>query len=143
MADLHARVLDRGAALETRAASTPLAIERRVAALEALVTLQAGRAQCGVSTDAFSMQPIVRDADGVVRFRVNRIVRVLLSQGPITLNTLATMDFSDDERAQFAQLIGYSVSSFGDLSYASEEMIQRADTAAEQLLGAKSEGAPK
>ncbi len=31
------------------------------------------------------------------------------------LNRLACMDFSDDDRQQFAQLIGYSLSGYGDL----------------------------
>jgi hypothetical protein len=38
------------------------------------------------------------------------------------MNTLARMDFSDDDRQQFAQLIGYSLSGYGELqSYVDDE----------------------
>jgi hypothetical protein len=38
------------------------------------------------------------------------------------MNTLATMTFSDDDRRQFAQLIGYSLSGYGELrSYVDDE----------------------
>ena len=70
---------------------------------------------------AFPMQPLVRDPDGEIRFRINRIVRVLLDTGPLDLNSLALMPFGDDERSQFAQLIGYSVSRFGELGYVSND----------------------
>lgn len=63
------------------------------------------------------IQPIVVDAHGVKRFRANEIVRYLLDNGRIDLNRLAVLPFSADDREQFAQLIGYSVSGFGDLSY--------------------------
>lgn len=33
------------------------------------------------------------------------------------MNTLARLKFPDVDRAQFAQLIGYSVSGYGELSY--------------------------
>jgi len=36
------------------------------------------------------------------------------------------MKFNDEEREQFAQLIGYSVSGFGDLSYVSDETFETA-----------------
>jgi hypothetical protein len=38
---------------------------------------------------------------------------------------------------QLAQLIGYSVSGYGDLSYASDESVARADTIARKLLKEK------
>ena len=43
------------------------------------------------------------------------------------------MPFSDEDREQFAQLIGYSVSGFGELSYASAEMVEKADEIAEDI----------
>jgi hypothetical protein len=43
------------------------------------------------------------------------------------------MDFDADERMQLAQLIGYSVSGYGDLSYASRESVERADEIADAL----------
>jgi hypothetical protein len=79
------------------------------------------------------MQPIVLDDDGIARFKGNAIVRFLLDRGPITLNDLALMNFSDEDREQFAQLIGYSVCGFGELSYASDEVVALADAKAEAM----------
>lgn len=63
------------------------------------------------------IQPLVKDGHGVVRFKRNAIVRFLLDAGPHDMNKLAVLDFSDEDREQFAQLIGYSLSGFGELSY--------------------------
>jgi hypothetical protein len=57
----------------------------------------------------------------VLRFKANAIVRFLLDAGPYDMNTLAMMPFTDEDRRQFAQLIGYSVSGYGDLSYAEDD----------------------
>ena len=76
------------------------------------------------------IQPIEVDAHGVSRFKENKIVRFLLEAGPFDLNQLAYMNFSREDREQFAQLIGYSVSGFGDLSYASKDVVATADLAA-------------
>lgn len=70
-------------------------------------------------------QPIVSVAR-VLRFRQNAIVRHLLDNGPFDLNDLAQLPFSDDDRAQFAQLIGYSVAGWSDLPYVSDEAYARA-----------------
>ena len=68
------------------------------------------------------IQPIEPDEHGTIRFRANGIVRHLLDHTPhVDMNSLAAMDFSDDDRAQFAQLIGYSLNGFGELPYVSEE----------------------
>lgn len=78
------------------------------------------------------MQPLVRDADGVIRFQQNAIVRFLLdwaSPKGMSLNDLALIPFSEDDRAQFAQLIGYSLSGYGELSYVSDESWTAAEAA--------------
>ena len=62
-------------------------------------------------------QPLEIDKRGVERFKENKIVRMLLDDGPFDMNKLAVMNFSDEDRAQFAQLIGYSVCGYEDLSY--------------------------
>ena len=67
------------------------------------------------------IQPTETDQQGVLRFKENSIVRYLLDNGGIDLNRLATIDFSQDDREQFAQLIGYSVSGFSELSYVSDD----------------------
>lgn len=66
------------------------------------------------------IQPLVTTDSGVVRFKANTIVQYLLENGGITMNNLAVMSFPREDREQFAQLIGYSHSGAGDLSYTKE-----------------------
>jgi hypothetical protein len=61
-------------------------------------------------------QPVIDD-----HFKPNKIVQFLLREGPFDLNTLANMDFSQDDMEQFAQLIGYSVLGYHELPYVSDE----------------------
>lgn len=87
------------------------------------------------------MQPVVFDQHGVVRFKANAIVRYLLDNGGIDMNHLALQNFSEEDEMQFAQLIGYSVSGYGDLSYASRRSVSTADRRVEKLLAQKNESA--
>lgn len=83
------------------------------------------------------MQPIEKDEHGVVRFKKNNIVRLLLEAGPLDLNQLAMMHFSKEDREQLMQLIGYSVSGFGELDYVSRESVEEADRQADILISAQ------
>lgn len=77
-----------------------------------------------LANTAIPMQPLVKDQAGVVRFKKNKIVHLLLilaNKHGIDMNELAVMDFTDEDRMQFAQLIGYSVSGYSDLSYVSDD----------------------
>jgi hypothetical protein len=80
------------------------------------------------------MQPVAKDADGNPRFLENRLVRHLLdvstSKG-FGLNQLALVEASPDERAQFAELIGYSLQGYAELSYVSDERVEAANAMAE------------
>lgn len=67
------------------------------------------------------MQPVVTDTNGVQRFRANALVVYLLENGPFDMNALALVECSVDDRKQFAQLIGYSLSGYGGLSYVTED----------------------
>ena len=67
------------------------------------------------------MQKVVKG-----RFRENKIVSHLL-ETYTDMNKIAMMDFSDEDRMQFAQLIGYSVSGYSDLSYVSDESYYAAE----------------
>ena len=82
------------------------------------------------------MQPIHLDSRGVARFTKNRIVDDLLefatSHG-FGLNEIAAGDYSDDERMQMAQIIGYSVGGYGELSYVSDESFTYANAKAMDL----------
>lgn len=73
----------------------------------------------------FTPQPLVV-VDGIVRFRANAIVRYLLDEGPFDMNAIGSLPFSQADREQFAQLIGYSLGGFGDLSYVSNETYEAA-----------------
>jgi len=67
------------------------------------------------------IQPIAPDKNGIMRFKENAIVSYLLDNGPFDMNQLARLPFSDEDWEQFAQLIGYSLSGFGELSYVSSD----------------------
>ena len=69
------------------------------------------------------IQPPEKDESGIIRFKENRIVTFLLDEGPFDMNKLAMLEFSREDREQFAQLIGYSLSGASDLSYMSDEVI--------------------
>lgn len=73
------------------------------------------------------IQPAAPDEYGIVRFKPNEIVNYLLYNGPFDLNHLATKKFSLEDQEQFAQLIGYSVSGFADLSYVSPDTLDAVD----------------
>jgi hypothetical protein len=66
-------------------------------------------------------QPLAFDDQGVWRFKQNAIVRFLLDAGPFDMNQLSLMNFTKEDRAQFAQLIGYSRSGWSELSYVTDE----------------------
>lgn len=92
----------------------------------------------GVYDGRPASQPIIADAAGVKRFKANAIVDYLHQHGGIDMNKLAVLDFSDDDRCQFAQLIGYSVSGYEDLSYvqrAASHAYDGAPTAEQQIIG--------
>jgi hypothetical protein len=83
------------------------------------------------------IQPVTIDPHGIVRFKENKIVSHLLEFGSArgcSLNELVRMGFSQEDHMQLAQLIGYSVSGYGDLSYASPESVEIADFEAAALL---------
>ena len=73
------------------------------------------------------IQPLVEDADGVLRFKKNAIVSYLIDNGRISLSDLAQLEFSREDREQFAQLIGYSLSGFSELGYARAETCEAAE----------------
>jgi hypothetical protein len=84
------------------------------------------------------MQPIGWDDTGkVIRFKKNKIVRLLLDTGKLDINDLAKMNaqgmFNEGDYTQLMQLIGYSVSGFGDLSTSPEELVEKADNIAAKL----------
>jgi hypothetical protein len=83
------------------------------------------------------MQPIVF-INSVARFQANEIIQWLFNNGKINLNDIALMNFSNEDRMQLDQLLGYSVSGFGDLEYADDEVVRLADAEVERLIMANS-----
>jgi len=74
------------------------------------------------------IQPLV-DVDGKTRFQGNAIVRMLLDWAKprgMDLNAIACLEFSNADRQQFAQLIGYSLSGYGELPYVDDEAYEAA-----------------
>lgn len=73
------------------------------------------------------MQPLIMPfpSTGIVRFKANAIVQYLLDHNgegvKIDMITIACMEFSQEDRVQFAQLIGYSLAGFHELSYVPDE----------------------
>jgi hypothetical protein len=92
------------------------------------------------ANDKHPMQPVHIDPHGVVRFKSNAIVRHLLDvateRGIADMNSLAVGDFTQDDREQFAQLIGYSVCGFNELSYVSDATYRMADRRRQKALDA-------
>jgi len=82
------------------------------------------------------MQPIYLDERGTPRFKDNAIVRRLLDEKVISLNDIAMWldDVPVEDAEQFWQLLGYSISGYGDLSFVRPETIAKADAKADTLL---------
>lgn len=85
------------------------------------------------------MQPIVL-VSRIARFKKNPIVEYLLDRGGIDMNDIAIaiangrLKATKDDQAHFAQLIGYSVSGWGDLSYVGKKDIAAADAIVDAML---------
>jgi len=64
------------------------------------------------------LQPLEKDKHGTLRFKENKIVSALLESGQkngFGLNEIARQDFTDEDRQQLAQLIGYSLEGYSEL----------------------------
>jgi hypothetical protein len=83
------------------------------------------------------IQPLEIDAHGVLRFKANAIVQYLLDKGGLNMNDLAIVQFSKEDRQQFAQLIGYSLSGYGDLGYVTDDAYGVADKMYSENLSEK------
>ncbi|WP_183042608.1 hypothetical protein [Enterobacter sp. R1(2018)] len=87
------------------------------------------------------MQSLAIDSHGTLRFTENQIVRKLLDFATTNgygLNEMALDDYSDDDRMQLAQLIGYSLSGYAMLSYVTDESFIRANKLMPRLFEADS-----
>lgn len=66
------------------------------------------------------IQPVALDSNGVIRFKANAIIRKLVDDKLIDLNEISCWDIPQNDRSQFAQLMGYSLSGYGSLSFADD-----------------------
>lgn len=82
------------------------------------------------------MQPILFDEHGVARFKRNAIVEFLLEN--TDLNTLSSLTrngkFPVEDYDQLMQLIGYSVSGYGDLNWSSVDTVKTADQEVDRMI---------
>ena len=61
-------------------------------------------------------QPLIKDAQGVVRFRANAIVRAFLKRDQRALARVTfRTTFSQEDRDQYAQLLGYTIAEYAVL----------------------------
>lgn len=78
------------------------------------------------------IQRITIDKHGKPRFVENPIVRYILDNGGIGLNNIARQGFDPEDRQQFAQLIGYSLGGYSELSYVTDEALNAAEATFEK-----------
>lgn len=86
------------------------------------------------------IQPLATDSNGVLRFKENKIVSHVLQvsrDNGCSLNDLACMEFSLEDREQFWQLIGYSLSGYGELGFVSDDTYNAAAAMADEGLSEK------
>ena len=90
------------------------------------------------------MQPVVLDEEGVARFQDNPIVRYLVDWAQakgMGLNELMMLSqhtgWKRADWEQLAQLIGYSVGGFGELTYVRDATYERAVVKKERALKGK------
>lgn len=89
-----------------------------------------------MSDQPHPMQPIYRTPDDQPRFKMNKVVRHLLDQGPFSLTDVwqfvGALGYSDEDLEQFYQLIGYSVGGYGEM-FPKSETTHKADKIADNL----------
>ncbi len=86
----------------------------------------------------FPPQPL-HELDGVRRFKANAIVMHLLNHAEpgLNLDTLDRLHFEVEDRRQFAQLIGYTLTGYGALSYVNADEFNRVQGPLQTKMAAK------
>lgn len=84
------------------------------------------------------MRSIELDALGTARFRKNTIVAWLVENGHVSLNSIIENSpkggWPQEDIEEFWQMLGYSVSGYGDLSFIRPETVEAADKIVENLI---------
>lgn len=107
----------------------PYWLERRER-LEEILALRKRVEELEAQVQNYPMQPLVVDAEGVLRFEANPIVEWLATEVS-DMNQIAAWaaknNVPNKYKQQLAQLVGYSVRGYGTLSYVvSDEFYNRA-----------------
>ena len=91
-----------------------------------------------------TMQPVMIDQDGIVRFKQNRIVRQLIDKGSRAgfgigeiKAGVAAGTFDADEHMQLIQLAGINVDSYCSCSFVSKQSAGQATAAAAQCIASQ------
>lgn len=87
----------------------------------------------GITSVPHPFQPLYLTDDtdkAVLRFKKNHIIDYLFNTGKLDLNAIMGMGFPQEDYEQLAQLLGYSHSGYGDLSYVRNETWYGAKNAA-------------
>jgi hypothetical protein len=111
-------------------------------AIDALSALEATPSAPKVM-EGHPMQPVVMSERGIHRFKSNKCVEALLDHGQKTgfgLNELAYQAHTAEDQMQLAQLIGYSVSGYGDLGYVTDASYDLAAKLSQALTAAQEAG---
>jgi hypothetical protein len=86
-------------------------------------------------------QPIGIAPDGIVRFKPNALLRLLVDGGHINLNVVILRAqesrIPDEDLAQFWQLLGTSISAFGEHDFVSSEEAEACDDEAARVIAEK------
>jgi hypothetical protein len=111
--------------------------------------------QMTTNQKAQPMQPVIKGDNGQIHFRGNAVIRYIVDhagdvvhpgapaidpdtsrpfhQGCLDLGKLLEMDFPQEDLEQFAQLMGYSIRGYHELSYVSDKSCAEASVRAEQV----------
>ncbi len=87
-------------------------------------------------------QPLVWDNHGVIRFLENKVVSLLLEEARkrgFNLNHLWEANLPVEDMEQFYQLIGMSVSGFGEVSSFDPENVEEYDRQVAKMVKEKGE----
>lgn len=82
----------------------------------------------------FPLQPVYRDERGILRFRPNLVVVKLTELCPGWDRAMQDPEVSDEDREQFATLIGFTLAGFCELSFVSDVAIAKALSARLEVI---------
>jgi len=67
-------------------------------------------------------QPLYTDNRGILRFKENDVILYLLHKSGITIEQVASLPFSNEDKIQFVQLIGIDIVAFEFLPFVTSDL---------------------